>query len=185
MLVDKLQLFLREKGALFTSDGKVITANQTGAMISCLSDISKRFILDTANFLQSQTVVDIGCCYGIVSLNVLDNSQAQILAFDVERKHVEMLNEFISLNLGLNSRLITRVCSFPEELALAINSVDAIHASHLLQFLSGEQIESGLCKCYKSLRPSGRIYLTTTSIYLSWIKDFLPLYEKNLDKKWP
>ncbi|MDF2530241.1 MAG: hypothetical protein K0Q57_1121 [Gammaproteobacteria bacterium] len=169
----------------FAQGEKIATKNKTGAMVTNISDISKQFIADTQKLSSNDTVVDIGCCYGITTLTVLEQSSCKVIGIDLSAEHLEVLAK--SVDPKDAGRLVTIEGKFPQVLQLADASIAAVHASHLLQFLSGEEIEQGIIKCYRALQPGGKVYFSTTSIYLPWTQAFLPEYERRVaeGQKWP
>lgn len=188
VLMDELLSFLKQNSVVILGDNKAATNNQMGAMVGTLSDISKQFISDTKDLLEKNTVIDIGCCYGTVSLAVLNSSACEVVAIDAAEVHVELLQKFIkNYHPNLSNRITTMVDYFPKHFFFENNSISAIHASHLLQFLPGDTIVDGLKKCYNALHSNGKIYLTTTSIYLPWLSaSFHPIYNERVGtSKWP
>lgn len=184
----ELLSFLKQNGVMVLGENKAATNNQMGAMVGTLSDISKQFISESKDLLAKNTVIDIGCCYGAVSLAVLNNSNCEVVAIDADERHVNLLQDFIkNQHPNLSNRITTMVDNFPKHFLFENNSISAIHASHLLQFLSGDDIIEGLKKCYNALHANGKIYLTTTSVFLPWLStSFHNAYSERVGKiKWP
>ena len=165
--------------------GKIATKNKMGAMVTKLSDISKQFIADTEQLSPEEIIVDVGCCYGIATLAVLEQSQCKIIGIDLSEEHLQILRA--SINQENSKRLTTIAGFFPEAFKATDGTIAAIHASHLLQFLTGKDIEKGIIKCYNALQSQGKVYFSTTSIYLPWTKSFLPIYKQReaSGEPWP
>jgi len=49
-----------------------------------------------------------------------------------------------------------------------------------LQFLSGKELTQAIKLIVNCLRPGGKAYLTTTSIYCPWLEDYLPTYNQRV-----
>ncbi|QGP56585.1 3-demethylubiquinone-9 3-O-methyltransferase [Piscirickettsia salmonis] len=166
------------------SGEKVATQNRTGAMVTNLSDISKQFIKDACQLDEKNIVVDVGCCYGVATLPILKNGKCQIIGIDLAKEHLQVLENQLSSQEKSRFKAITG--KFPDIFKANQDSIMAIHASHLLQFLRGEEIEMALKVCYLALKTHGKLYISTTSIHLPWAKDFIPEYYKRKKiERWP
>ena len=57
----------------------------------------------------------------------------------------------------------------------------------MFHFLTGDELELGLRKIFTALKPRGKLFFNTTSIYLHMFKDMHSYYESNkqLGVKWP
>lgn len=167
---------------------KIPTMNKMGSMVMNLSMVSQEFIMDSKNLTGDDLVLDIGCCYGVVTLEVLEKSKCRVAALDLEKKHLQEMTRSITETQKVNSKRVNLIWGkFPNVFSFKENSLSLIHSSHCLQFLKGEDIVQGLKKCFAALVPGGKIYVTTTSIYLSWLKSFIPCYKKRVNDNigWP
>jgi ubiquinone/menaquinone biosynthesis C-methylase UbiE len=66
-------------------------------------------------------------------------------------------------------------------------SLDAVLASHVLPFLTGSEIEAGIKTIYEALKPGGKFFALSYTIYNKLMKNYIPLYEQrkaNADP-WP
>ncbi len=131
-------------------------------------------------------VVDIGCGYGVSSLAAL-KAGAKVIAMDLAIEHLQVLEK--NTPLALKNNLTLRTSRFPEEFDLPDSSIDAVHASMILHFLSGEQILAGLKKIYACLRPGGKLFVANMSPYLG-LYDYVELSEEYNNRlvnneKWP
>ena len=158
-------------------EGRIATKNKMGFMFE-ISGVSSRFIKYCKNY--HDTVVDIGCAYGIVTLPVLENSNANVIAIDLSSEHLEILRKSVPANKTY--RLKTVAGRFPNDITFDDNSIDAIHSSFVFHFINGADTEKALNKIYAALKPGGKFYVNTASIYLAFINRFLPEYEKNVKK---
>jgi len=130
---------------------KIPTANKMGFMHVHPNPASDAFF--EAVKQTKGRFIDIGAAYGYYTLEALSLG-AQILAIDLEEKHIDALNE--ACPDGYKGRLTTQVASFPDEVVLTPNTFDGVLLSRLFIFLEGAQIERGLSKVYDCLMPGGR-----------------------------
>lgn len=167
------------------SNERVVTKNKMGSMVTNISDISKQFIDDASRLPQDHVVVDVGCCYGVATLPILKNGACRIVGIDLSSEHLDVLQEKIMPTARDRFTAITGM--FPGAYDFPENQISMVHASHMLQFLTGEQMVLGLKKCYRSLKFGGKVYFTTTSIYLSWTQEFLKDYARRVEQNmsWP
>ena len=133
-----------------------------------------------------QPILDIGCGYGVSSLAALKTG-AKVIAMDLAIEHLQILQE--NVPQALKNNLSMQIAQFPEAFDLPDSSIDAVHASMILHFLSGEQILLGLKKIYACLRPGGKLFIANMSPYLG-LYDYAALsaeYNNRLAKgeEWP
>lgn len=119
-------------------------------------------------------VVDIGCAYGIATLPVLE-AGGEVIAIDVSKQHLAQLLQNVPKNL--HKKLYTIEGRFPE-FNLTPSSVGAIYISHVLPFLSPQEIEVAMQKLHKWLIPGGKVFMVSFSPFIKLCEAFLPLYEE-------
>ncbi len=131
------------------------------------------------------TVCDLGCGYGFVSNIILEQTNCNVYAIDSSAEHLLKLTEVS--NLSTLYRLVTVKLCFPQQYQYADNFFSAIHSSQFLHFLRGKELLLGLKKIFNSLKPGGKFFLNTTSIYIYYLEDFVSIYEDRQDKQipWP
>ncbi len=157
-------------------NGRVKTVNQMGFMFVQLSTLSQRFIEYATQ--STSPVIDIGCAYGVAVLPILDaESTCPVVALDTCQTHLDELLDRVPDNK--KTQITTIRATFPEEFSFPDNYFQAIHIAYVLQFFKGEQLKAGLIKCFNSLKPGGKLFLYTASIYFNfWRDQFLSQYEK-------
>ena len=130
--------------------------------------------------------MDMGCAFGNTVLSALDNGANKVIACDMEASH---LAEVGKLAKNHSQKLDTHQGVFPEDFNFAKDSLDAIHISHLLEYLSGDEVEQGLKKCLEWLRPSAKLFILTYSIFILELNNdkFKAEYKqrKSMGAKWP
>jgi SAM-dependent methyltransferase len=129
-------------------------------------------------------VLDVGAAFGVASIPALE-SGATVIANDMELRHLEILWERTPERL--RSHLILNAGRFPEDLSFAENSLDAIHAANLLNFLRGDEILRGLVLIRRWLKPGGKVFTISGTPYAANIREFIPVYEKRKCRgvRWP
>jgi SAM-dependent methyltransferase len=160
----------------------ILTANKRGRSTSRLNELNELFV-DQARTAQGP-VLDLGCAFGIAALAAL-HAGAKVIANDIDPAHLAAVHAAAPTHL-LN-RLQLSLAAFPSELELPSHSLAVIHASNLLNFLSGEEIEEGFRKVARWLMPGGRFLSISGTPYAANIRDFIPRYEHNRSNRlrWP
>lgn len=157
------------------------TNNKRGVMHP-LSSLSQQFSL----FAKNKTVMDMGCAFGNTVLDALKNGADKVIACDMETTH---LKEVQNLEKDLSQKVETHQGVFPEDFNFAEDSLDAIHISHLLEYLNGREVEQGLKKCFEWLRPGAKLFILTYSIFILELNNdkFKTEYQqrKSTKTKWP
>jgi SAM-dependent methyltransferase len=75
---------------------------------------------------------------------------------------------------------------YADDLFFPNNYFEGVNFSMVLHFLSPLRIEKALKNIFLSLKPGGKLFLTTSSPYQRALSAFTPLYEKKKDiEEWP
>jgi ribosomal protein L11 methylase PrmA len=162
--------------------GAFKTNNAMGVMTLELSPVSQAFI----DFCQSvdKPVLDIGAAYGSITYPALQCG-AEVFACDIDQRHLEILREGVPQHF--QPKLHTRLARFPQELDLEKNSLSAIHISLVLHFLSGDEISSGLKKCYEWSASEGKLFISAMTPDHGLAINEKTLYETRVmnHEQWP
>jgi len=146
----------------------------------------KKFILFSSK--ATAPVVDMGCAYGSTVIAALDAGAKDVIACDMEQEHLDALQNQLE-GTPLAASLTTKLGTFPNGFDFAANTLDAIHASHLLEYLNGDEVDQGLKNYYEWLRPGGKLFILTYTIYILELANtkFQNEYEQRLkaNVKWP
>ena len=147
-------------------------------------------ILDILEFTKNvqRPVLDIGCGYGYISLQILSNDAIKVIANDIALEHLLNVRK-IALKQGLPLKnLYLNNKKFPKNLSFDENSLSTVILHRVLHFLSPNEIEVGLSKIQKWLQPGGKVFIVVMTPQHKEFSDwFLPIYEQEWKKgnKWP
>ncbi|MGI9504598.1 MAG: class I SAM-dependent methyltransferase, partial [Geminicoccaceae bacterium] len=110
---------------------------------------------------------------------------AEVIANDLDEEHLERL-AVEALSEGVK-RPTTIRGRFPTDFDLPNESLSAVHASNVLHFLKGEDIEAGAKKIFGWLEPGGKVFTISATPYAVNIKGFIQTYEarRAAGLRWP
>lgn len=130
--------------------------------------MTERFIA----FAQSceRPVVDIGCAYGVAAI------PAGAIAVDLEPSHLA----------ALPAQMDRVVARFPA-LSFRAGSLGAVHASNVLHFLTGEELEEGVQRMEEWLAPGGKVFVQASTPFQRPFVRFLPEFARRVEagEHWP
>ena len=129
-------------------------------------------------------MLEIGAGYGHIVLDVLKKG-ARVIAVDVSEEQLEIIKSRTAAE-GLTGLDVIKA-EFPEELDLPAESVDGVLISRLFHFFSGQRIRESLKKVCSWIRPGGKVFIVSDSVYRKIFKELIPGYEKNVADgiEWP
>lgn len=151
------------------------TRNRTGWTSNVLNELSELFVAFAAT--ARRPVLDIGAAYGVATLPALA-AGATVYANDADPAHLAVL-EAATLPNHL-PRLQLFPGRFPQDLDFPPASLDAVHASNILHFLTGEELTLGLANVRRWLAPGGRLFIQAGTPYQQPFQAFIPIYEERL-----
>ena len=162
--------------------GAIATKNKKGFMFKELSEISKQYL---AYSKSCNRVLEIGCAYGISVLPILNLEKVTVHAVDLSDDHLKILKSKLTPNQ--NYYFMPTIGEFPVNTHYENNFFDAIHISNVLHFIRGEHFNLALKKCFNWLKPQGKIFINTCSLYMPYLSDFISTYEnrKKAGIQWP
>lgn len=160
----------------------IVTLNRLGRTTTRLNEINARFV-DAARDAK-RPVLDIGCAMGVAALAALETG-ATVHANDVDEEHLRLVRE--NAPEASRDRLVIVPGRFPDDLHYQAAALDVIHASNLLNFLSGGEIERGFAAIAHWLAPGGLFLSMSGSPYAGNIRGFIPAYEAAVaaGAEWP
>lgn len=162
--------------------GRIPTLNERGFTTELPDPLSEQFI-ELAASIDSE-VLDIGCAYGVAVKRVL-SAGGRACACDMEQRHLDILAE--SVAPADKTRLRCVAGTLPE-VDFDECSFGAILCSRVLHFLDGHDVELGVTKMHRWLRPGGKLFLIVDSPYSGMTSvRTAPEYErkKELGDPWP
>lgn len=162
--------------------GAIATKNKKGFMFKELSEISKQYL---AYSKSCNRVLEIGCAYGITVLPLLELEKVTVHAIDLSSEHIDILKSKITPSQA--HYFVPMVGEFPITTDYDNNIFDAIHISNVFHFIKGEHFNLALKKCFNWLKPQGKVFINTCSLYMPYLTDFIPAYEirKKAGAEWP
>lgn len=150
----------------------------TSTELSPLSRLFVEFCRENAG----AKVLDIGAAYGIASMAALE-AGAHVVANDLDKEHLEEIRR----RAGDHPRLELKPGKFPRYLHFEDSTLDAVHASNVFHFLTGNQLVAGFRAIARWLRPGGKLFVQAATPWQSPFAGFLPEYERRVEAgvKWP
>jgi SAM-dependent methyltransferase len=166
-----------------------LTRNRMGWVSERLSRLSQQFVDHCARGACGDgPALDVGAGFGVASLAAL-KAGARVIANDLEAAHCAEIERraLESCSDTERARLTVACGRFPEDLALAPDSLAAVHISNVLHFLSGRQLQLGMEAIAHWLRPEGKLFIQAATPYQSPFAAFIPEYERRLATRepWP
>jgi SAM-dependent methyltransferase len=165
------------------ADSLIKTLNQMGYTSKKHNKYTKLF-LTYLDDIQEAKILEIGAAFGIATIPALEKG-ATVTAVDLDEKHLEILQN--STPAPLKERLNIVMGHFPNTLDFPDSCFDAVLASQVFHYLKGEEIEAGLQKIRKWLKPGGKLFVTMGTPYVKTIQRFIPIFEerKRQGDDWP
>jgi 2-polyprenyl-3-methyl-5-hydroxy-6-metoxy-1,4-benzoquinol methylase len=130
-------------------------------------------------------ILDIGGGYGSLSKKLLEK-KATVILNDMDERHLLLARK--SIDKSCYNKFYLKPGKFPQDLDFPDNSLSSVILFRVLLFLSPAEIEEGLTKINKWLKPGGKFFISTLPPQRGEYKDkVLPIYETRLaaGDKWP
>jgi len=150
---------------------RIPTCNQTGWASNQLNEVSERFVAHCRSV--ALPVLDIGAAFGLASLAALEQG-ATVIANDLEPAHLAEIADAVPPAHA--SRLILIPGRFPRQLRFAENSLAAVHASNVLHFLTGPQMQLGFASIAHWLAPGGKLFVQASTPWQQPFQAFTPVF---------
>ncbi|MFN0105305.1 MAG: class I SAM-dependent methyltransferase [Bryobacteraceae bacterium] len=161
---------------------RIPTHNQTGWASNQLNEVSELFVAFSRR--ATLPVLDIGAAFGIASLAALDTG-ATVIANDLDSSHLSAIAD--AANPEYASRLVLIPGRFPGHLKFPESSLSAVHASNVLHFLTGSQIEEGFADIVLWLAPGGKLFVQASTPWQRPFRAFVPVFQarREAGETWP
>ncbi len=167
-------------GVTIYPDGRVQTLNGFGGTSPAIDPITGKYLEFLSQKTPSATALEIAACYGPVTLNALANTTANIVANDLDSRHIKILQENAQRCFSDQiHRLKTDVSNFPEDFNTD-QKFDAILFGRAAHYFSPAKLANAIDKFSQLLKPSGCVYLVAISPYVARFASFIPEYEQRL-----
>lgn len=166
-------------------NGQISVLNAGGGYaIGSLDHVSQACV-DWSKAGPPKTILDIGAGYGTISVAILQKTSCSVIANDIGVENLLIIRNRATSEQ--RERLFLNHNRFPQNLDFPDESLDGIAISQVFHFLTGEEIDAGLLKLFRWLKPGGKLFITTSSPYVKVLTDFMPTYaaRKAADMRWP
>lgn len=130
-------------------------------------------------------VLEIGAGYGHMVNQALERGASRVFANEIDDRQIAIVEARTPRELSRN--LVCCLGRFPEDLSFARDSFDGIYSARVIHFFDGNRLRAGLARIREWLKPGGRVFLVSDSIYRSIFKPLIPIYEKQRASgaEWP
>lgn len=162
---------------------RVLTKNRMGWASERLGAVSELFVECAAQ--AGGPVLDVGAGYGTASEAALRAGAPEVIANDLERRHLEELEARLSPEE--RRRLRVKAGRFPRQIEFEDGSLWAAHASNVFHFLTPRQVSEGMRKLARWLRPGGRVFVQAATPYQGAWAGFAEEYLRRVERgeAWP
>ena len=162
---------------------EIPTMNCFGYMKSELDEFCSDFIDHSEK--TKDLVLELGCAYGFVAQKVL-KAGGNIVVNDLSFEHLQAVAQ--NTEKEKRKSLYLYQGAFPNEVDFSDELFGAVLSSRMFHFLKGDDIEAGLIKIHRWLKPKGKFYYTGVTPFNYTLRDnFLEVYKKRVTQniKWP
>ncbi len=161
---------------------RVPTRNRMGWASRHLNPVSEEFVRFCGDRL-TLPVLDIGAGLGTATLAALA-AGVRVIANDLDPTHLAAIDWAAPEHDRHRLKLLEG--AFPR-LDIAEHGLAAAHASSVLHFLKGKQIEEGFRKLARWIVPGGRIFIQAATPHQQPFAPFLEEYQRRVaaGQKWP
>jgi len=159
------------------------TRNHTGWTSNQLNEVSEQFVVFCRDHAYLP-VLDIGAAYGIATHAALLEG-ATVIANDADSAHLRILAE--GTPAQDRKRLVLSPGRFPRHIHLGESSLSAVHASNVLHFLTGPQLENGAASIAHWLAVGGKVFVQASTPWQAPFATFIEEFEarKAAGEPWP
>lgn len=163
-------------------DDLIVTLNKMGYMLSKPEKYNEAFIEFASQ--APGPVLDIGAAYGLATIPSLKKG-AYVIANDLDMRHLEILKS--KTPPSLLDHLELKPGRMPDQIDFEENSLGAVLASRVLNFIMPVELGLAFKKIYKWLKPGGKFFFLGGTPYMGNFRRFLPIYlkQKIEGNPWP
>jgi SAM-dependent methyltransferase len=156
-----------------TAKQPIPIANVFGWTSSIPNQVTCRW-LEYLRTLRSPLTIDIGAGLGVATIPALECG-SHVIANDISEEHLRQIAS-VAQQKGLSEELELLNAALPR--LPPMKGLDAIHASNVLHFLTGDEMIEAARWMARSLKPNGRAFLQTISPFAGHFRQYLPEYER-------
>jgi SAM-dependent methyltransferase len=127
--------------------------------------------------------IDIGAGFGVATIPALQIG-GRVIANDISQEQLKHIAQ-LAQEKGLRNKLELLCAALPR--LPGLRDLDAIHASNVLHFLTGDEMIEAANWMAAALKPKGKVFIQTISPYAGHFQRFVPQYEQKKRErfKWP
>jgi len=132
-------------------------------------------------------ILDIGAGYGGITLMALKQGN-KVIANDIALDHLLHIQKSAKANTLNLANLYLHLGQFPQGTSFPPGSLHAVMLHRVVHFMSPEDIEAGLDKIARWLKPGGKVFIVVMAPQHPQLADrFLPIYNARWQQgdKWP
>ena len=191
ILLDDLESQLPPEPPISKTGKSFLAVNKSGFNVVDREDQYNWLISEYSEFIQKsnvQSILDLGSGYGRMSHIALSFNKEIVISNDIAIEHLLYTRKIAKLKQLSVKNLYLNNSSFPHDIHMEEQSLDAVVLFRFLHFLPPEDIELGFSKLYSWLKKDGMIFIIVMSPHNKDYSDwFLPIYNARWEAgdKWP
>lgn len=146
-----------------------------------LNELSEMFVEECG---PGKVTLDVGAALGVATIPALKRG-ARVYANDLSGEHLEELAGRVSA--AERERLVLLSGRFPRDIDMKAETLDGMHASSVLHFMTGRQLELTAAFAEHALKPGGRLYVLAATPWMQPFASFAEQYEERVraGDRWP
>jgi hypothetical protein len=164
-------------------DPDIVPTSNGFGWTSAIPNPTTLLFLEFVEQIANALVIDIGAGLGVASLPAMQ-AGACVIVNDIDSSHLMAVASEAKVR-GLANQCRPLLASLPD--LPDLEPLDAIHASNVLHFLSGDQLARAAAWMFSALKPSGRAYMQMQSPFCGHFRAFYPRYQMRVKRgdRWP
>lgn len=170
--------------------GKSVTMNNFGFMFAPTDPLVQNFIKEASTSKSGDfEVLEVGCAYGNVALEVVRKGCTGYIASDISIDHLRVLGRELTdkktEDFAKHIRLLH--AQFPEQINLPDESIQYALMNKVLHFLKPSELDAAFAKMSAMTKKGGKWFVMTVMPECKDYKKFAPVYfaRKALGIKYP
>lgn len=166
-------------------NGRTPTLNEYGPVANFIDPMSEEFLKQISYDKKS---LEIGSAYGNITLKALKQGSKNFTVNDLDIRHLKLLALRLKKEIPELLQYLKMVQGrYPDQVEFPAESFDSILISRVLHFFTPKLIKNAIQDLYRILKPGGKVYALTISVYTKAYGAFIPVFEeaKKSKKQYP